>query len=338
MLKAIKSIINRKRDFLESADIILEDVAEEEINDMVTDAENSDSEESEDDEDDDTDKDGENTSYESDDVYQSDNTDESLSSDDWDEPNNAGDGMGNSDDDDLDDIFNVSFDMRTNTFSDILPTPPPNASDAVAGDVMSMKVDSGFDEDESDIMNEPIGNSDDSSMDDSDIMKEPLSSDEDMSNEDIMNEPIGNSNDDDSYNSEEDVGKEEADPMAGFQDEHVMYERPRGRRYINLFEAISDGSDPNAAPQTDGSTPPTTTPPPEQPPEESEVTSAVKDNVNNNTDSSTDYNNPPDSSTDSSTDSSAPSGGPLDKKSLFKKLTGIQKTIDDVKASIIDSF
>lgn len=333
MLKAIKSIINRKRDFLESADIILEDVAEEEINDMVTDAENSDSEEAEDGEDDDTDKDGESTSYESDDVYQSDNTDESLSSDDWDEPNNAGDGMGNSDDDDLDDIFNVSFDMRTNTFSDILPTPPPNASDAVAGDVMSMKVDSGFDGDESDIMNEPIENSGDSSTDNSDIMNEPLSSDDDMNNENIMNEPIGNSNDDDSYDSEEDFGKEEADPMAGFQDEHVIYERPRGHRYINLFEAISDGSDPNAAPQTDVSAPPTTTPPPE-PPEESEVTSAVKDNVNDNTDSSTDYNSPP----DSPTDSSAPSGGPIDKKGLFKKLTGLQKSIDDIKGSIIDSF
>lgn len=333
MLNAIKSMINRKRDFLESADIILEDVAEEEINDMVTDAENSDSEELEDN---DTDK-GDEDTYESDDVYQSDDSDESLPSDDGDESNDAGGGMGNSNDDDLDDIFNVSIDMRSNTFSDILPTPPPNASDAVAGDVMSMKVDSGFDGGESDIMDEPIGNSDDSSSNESDIMNEPLSSNEDMDNGDIMDEPIENSNDTDNYDSEEDVGKEEADPMAGFQDEHVIYRRPRGRRYVNLFEAITDGSDPsmapppdpNAAPPADGSTPP-----PPEPPEESEVTSAVKDNVNDNTDSSTDYNNP----TDGSTDSSTTSGGPIDKKGLFKKLTGLQKSIDDIKGSIIDSF
>lgn len=51
--------------------------------------------------------------------------------------------------DPVDDLMNVSVDLRSNTISDTLPVPPSNASEAVPGDdddLMSMRVDSGFGE------------------------------------------------------------------------------------------------------------------------------------------------------------------------------------------------
>lgn len=46
-------------------------------------------------------------------------------------------------DDEISDIFAISVDTRTNTVRDILPVPPMNAADAVAGD-SDAKLDTGF--------------------------------------------------------------------------------------------------------------------------------------------------------------------------------------------------
>lgn len=48
---------------------------------------------------------------------------------------------------DIDDLLQVTVDLRSNTVTDTLPVPPANAADAVpSDDLMSMRVDSGFGE------------------------------------------------------------------------------------------------------------------------------------------------------------------------------------------------
>ena len=56
----------------------------------------------------------------------------------------------------LDDILDVTIDLKSNTVKDILPIPPANAGEAIASDdILSQKIDSGFGEengDDADIM------------------------------------------------------------------------------------------------------------------------------------------------------------------------------------------
>ena len=52
-----------------------------------------------------------------------------------------------------DDILSVTIDLKSNTMTDVLPIPPDNAGEAVNDDILSTRVDSGFDE--TDIQSEP---------------------------------------------------------------------------------------------------------------------------------------------------------------------------------------
>ena len=46
--------------------------------------------------------------------------------------------------DDIEDFLNVTIDLRSNTLTDVLPTPPDNAGEAIEDDVLGATVDSGF--------------------------------------------------------------------------------------------------------------------------------------------------------------------------------------------------
>lgn len=52
-----------------------------------------------------------------------------------------------------DDILSVTIDLKSNTMTDVLPIPPDNAGEAVNDDILSTRVDSGFDE--TNIQSEP---------------------------------------------------------------------------------------------------------------------------------------------------------------------------------------
>ena len=47
---------------------------------------------------------------------------------------------------DTDDLLNISIDLRSNTIADVLPVPPDNAGEAISDDILSTRVDSGFEE------------------------------------------------------------------------------------------------------------------------------------------------------------------------------------------------
>lgn len=145
MLDVIKSIINRKRSFLEAANLILEDMENDEIMDSLLDDKLTGDDSSEED----------SSSSEEDsgfDTIGDSNDDLSFGDDSDDSGPIADDGIDDSmmikddestPDDEISDIFSISVDTRTNTVRDILPVPPMNAADAVVGD-SDAKLDSGF--------------------------------------------------------------------------------------------------------------------------------------------------------------------------------------------------
>lgn len=151
MLDVIKSIINRKRSFLEAADLILEDMDNDEImdsllDDQITSQENDTSFNQNNDSVEDSMVGDENDFKEIDDENKlgpigADEADDSMMIKDSDE---------GSPDDELSDIFAISIDTRTNTITDVLPVPPMNAADAMVGD-SEAKVDSGFGEESGDL-------------------------------------------------------------------------------------------------------------------------------------------------------------------------------------------
>ncbi len=177
MIKAIKEMINSKQALQEAADIILED-ARGNLDDLIVLGEESEDlgddgvgMESEDPETPDEDEEGENDNLMDQPVDGTDNTpaeptppepvSEPSSGDDLmsapaDEPPMPlpGDDLpaatGTASGDPIDDLMNITVDLRSNTISDTLPVPPANASEVIpeedGEDLMSQKVDSGFGE------------------------------------------------------------------------------------------------------------------------------------------------------------------------------------------------
>lgn len=72
--------------------------------------------------------------------------------------------------DNIDDFLNVTIDLRSNTLTDILPIPPNNADEAIADDILSTRVDSGFGEDSNAAAELPMGESEED-----DLLNESLS-------------------------------------------------------------------------------------------------------------------------------------------------------------------
>lgn len=163
MLESIKSIINKKEEFLESAQIIYEDAIDD-IENYITSNDNQPVVESNESGDDPTktedttpepakDNDGKDND---DDIKDDDKDDLDIMSTDINNPDaltpqstdifdtKLNDIVDSKDDDS--DIFNVSIDIKTNTLTDILPVPPMNAGDAVADDIMNTNIGDGFSE------------------------------------------------------------------------------------------------------------------------------------------------------------------------------------------------
>lgn len=153
MLDVIKSIINRKRSFLEAVDLILEDMESDEIVDSLLDDKLTD----------DGDVPSEDSSDDGEDHFEFDDGGALGDDSEKDSSGPVGDyGIDNSfdadasapseesPDDEISDIFAISVDTRTNTVRDILPVAPMNASDAIVGD-SDAKVDSGFGNESGDV-------------------------------------------------------------------------------------------------------------------------------------------------------------------------------------------
>ena len=180
MLNSIKDMIKQKKLFQEAAELLLEDeqlddsillneepmipetftedddepslpeVDDEEHDDDEPEKEDNDSEKDSDDDDDDKDDDGEKPEEKPDESDEDDIMNAPMS-DDLPEPVSAATQEPISSDDTAN-ILSMEIDLATNTPTDVLPTPPASAVDALEGedDILSQRVDSGFGRESSD--------------------------------------------------------------------------------------------------------------------------------------------------------------------------------------------
>ena len=167
MLKNIKALINRRNEFEESAKLIYETVADEELDDFIM--LEADDKKDEDKEEDQVKKETEEVVDEEPEnledlplTDESETPEETPSEPEEDLMNTSltDDGPTQLSDpvpeegsietpgsDDLDDLLEITLDLKTNIVTDVLPTPPANAMDAVPSeDMSSIRIDSGFGE------------------------------------------------------------------------------------------------------------------------------------------------------------------------------------------------
>lgn len=145
MLNHIKQLIQEKKEILEAANIIMEDHIMDDIDNTIVLGEDSSSFE-------DQTPESSEASFENDDVdnepiddgNMTGNEDGSSSSTEPEEPDDPTF-------DPIDDILSSTIDLRSNTLTDALPIPPSNARDAIddngEDDIMNMRIDSGFGDD-----------------------------------------------------------------------------------------------------------------------------------------------------------------------------------------------
>jgi len=151
MLNTIRDLINQKREFMESAAILYEDMTEINLDDnqLFSEAEDDEEDLSEDDadgeEDDDDDEEDETPEGEENEMDGIMNSPLDVDAVGGEEQLPAPAEIPAQDDIDL---MDVTVDLRSNTVTDVLPVPPMNASDALTDDVMSVKISSGFGDDD----------------------------------------------------------------------------------------------------------------------------------------------------------------------------------------------
>ena len=221
MLSEIKALINKKRDFLETAEMLYEDITGIPDDDLIYYAEEDELPDDDTDTDDMESDDIEEPSEEPDDLMDTSIDDDAA------EPEPAEPEVDTNDDlmntpidsvpgegepsvdmepstDDIDDLLSVSINLSSNTLSDVLPVPPMNAADAIADDtgddLMSSQIDDGYD---SDVEPEDVpADTGDTEIDDGA-----------QGSDDILDEPIGEPDEEPMEEPTEDAATEEGEDI-----------------------------------------------------------------------------------------------------------------------------
>lgn len=344
MLKGIKDMINQKKLFQEAAEIIMEDASGYNLDDVIVLGEESEFPEEKDDKDDkdepekdddnddignmeigeDDDDDKGHTSNKpsallsqvgepSNDLLDSDISDKELMGlpkEDNDLPTPVGAQTGEPINAGLDDILDVTIDLRSNTLKDTLPIPPANAGEAIASDdILSQKVDSGFGEEDD---HGPIGED----GEDAGVMG--LLGDEEEESANILDSPIDDIGESGANCDDKDCKDKNCKANKDKKDNDVLTEA------ITLGGKSGDtddtAGDPPADDQTtaDAGAADTGT-------EESPVTSAVRDKVAEL-----------DTQDDLSDTATGGEGSSNQKDELLKKLGNITKNLEDAKKAIMN--
>ena len=196
----IKDIINKRKEFLEASDLLLED---DTLDDTIVLSEGPDEPE-DDEEPEKKDDDKENDDDEGEESAPAGATPEhdpgDLADEPIDEPMNLpgddtlpepiGKQTGEPAEIGASDILSMEINLATNTSTDTLPIPPAGASDAVEdnGDLLSQRIDSGFggeSEDKDDLLNEPLDDNVQSEREnEDDLLSEAITLDDDTSSSD----------------------------------------------------------------------------------------------------------------------------------------------------------
>ena len=205
------------------------------------------------------------------------------------------------------DLLSTEIDLTTNTMKDTLPVPPGNASDAVGGDMMDQRVDSGYGDDDSDEDdNCPPGGC--VELNDDQKQNPMLSKLADMIN----------------HSNGDSIRVDQLKSLFGDMEGNDL-----------LSEAITLGDPPEDNNDTKDNNDDDKTPAEgddkkeedegDTPPDDNIVTAAVKDKVAESDD-------------DLDTGNGATDGNDSVKNALLKKLSNLSKNIEDAKKQIIDSL
>lgn len=321
MLNSIKAMIKEKQEFIEASQMIIEDAMDMDMDDSIVLGKEEDEPEKVNSE--------ENGSEEN--IIKPDDenkTIEPVSSDEnhdvLDEPVEESEPVTGNDDlptpvgaqteipitGNVDDILDTTIDLKSNTINDVLPIPPANANEAIAGesDIITQKVDSGFGKendttsnDESDIVINQTPSLESANFNITDIKKihklyeskyaDHLSFDQFLEAIDLGSGETKEDNNNSGNNNSSSEGASNT----------------------------SDNKDDNTAPDAGLE---------EQPVEENPVTSAVKDKV-----AEADATTEPD--TNISEDNNSEKNV---NDEIFKRLSNLTKNIEDAKKLVLDSL
>lgn len=309
MLNGIKAMIKEKQEFLEASQMILEDAMDLDMDDSIVLGE-----EAEDDEDNNDNLTGEENGSEEN-IIKPDEEEPTLpeepttnnpvdepvapvtdNNDDLPTPVGAQTGLPITGDEE--DILDATVDLKTNTLNDVLPIPPANANEAIAGedddDILSQKVDSGFGGETNETEEEPTTDN---------PVEEPA---------------VLENAEEDEYSYDKFL---EAIELGGPKEESKQDDTTED---ATATEQPSENTDLNAAPDAGMDDTSTTEPTAE----ESPVTSAVKDKV-----AEAETPIEPDGA-----DLSGDGENKTTNDEIFKKLSSLTKNIEDAKKLVLDSM
>lgn len=199
---------------------------------------------------------------------------------------------------DIEDVLDSTVDLKSNTIKDVLPIPPANAAEALPGDdneVISQKVDSGFEGSSEEPVIEPVENPVSDVTEPEEPVQEPV---EEQPGAPVVSDNEGSNLFKEAINIEGEKSSEEP-PAEPTTEESVSTDDTTAEA------PVAEEPAPDVAPEA----------------EENPVTSAVIDKVN-----------------EANTEETPVQTTDMTKEEVLKKLSSLTKNIEDAKKLVIDSL
>lgn len=212
-----------------------------------------------------------------------------------------------------DDLLSVTIDLKSNTITDVLPVPPDNAGEAVNDDILSTRVDSGFEEAFFNEFRFREIRGDSPEMDGVEKLR-------DKKKRSLADSPLAKLARDLEYDPTLTTTYDPPPWKQKLRDDDNVNESDSFLEGITLSGGDDAGNDSTDEPAADDNNPPA---------DENEVTSAVKDKV---AEAEPDDEPMDDESGDDLGGSSSA------KEALMKKLSSITKSLEDAKNAVLKSM
>ena len=212
-----------------------------------------------------------------------------------------------------DDLLSVTIDLKSNTMTDVLPVPPDNAGEAISDDILSTRVDSGFEEAFFNEFRFREIRGDSPEMDGAEKLR-------DKKKRSLADSPLAKLARDLEYDPTLTTTYDPPPWKQKLRDDDNVNESDSFLEGITLSGGDDAGNDSTDEPAADDNNPPA---------DENEVTSAVKDKV---AEAEPDDEPMDDESGDDLGGSSSA------KEALMKKLSSITKSLEDAKNAVLKSM
>ena len=212
-----------------------------------------------------------------------------------------------------DDLLSVTIDLKSNTMTDVLPVPPDNAGEAISDDILSTRVDSGFEEAFFNEFRFREIRGDSPEMDGVEKLR-------DKKKRSLADSPLAKLARDLEYDPTLTTTYDPPPWKQKLRDDDNVNESDSFLEGITLSGGDDAGNDSTDEPAADDNNPPA---------DENEVTSAVKDKVAEA--------EPGDEPMDDESGDDL-GGSSSAKEALMKKLSSITKSLEDAKNAVLKSM